>query len=174
MTQLKEHPPTTAGVVWRDWQKAAKDINDYSRSADRDLNPGSPSYEVGVIKHRPLRLLGLSSVLNNGVTYLKWPFHSSVVLTAAMSRFKRVVCVCAWKQKRVPKQRVLERDVWKRWSTQLSWLRRRRRGNASEGDTARQLSVWSITRIASARCCWTDVRWTSSWRLWFSIRKNYE
>lgn len=47
-----------------------------------------------MIKHRPLRLLGLSSVLNNGVTYLKWPFHSSVVLTAAMSRFKRVVCVC--------------------------------------------------------------------------------
>jgi len=73
-------------------------------------------YEVGVIKHQPLRLLGLSSVQNDGVTYLKFPFHSSVVLAAATIRFMRVVCVRAraWNQKRVPKQRVLERDVWKR------------------------------------------------------------
>jgi hypothetical protein len=55
-----------------------------------------------------------------------WPFHSPLVLSVILIHFNRVVCVL---------ERVLERDVWKRWLTRLSWLRRRRRrGNGCEGD----------------------------------------
>ena len=134
------------------------------------VNPGSRKYEVGVINHQPRRLLGLSSVLNGGVTYLKWPLHSSVVLSAAVSRFKRVLCV-----------RGSRKEFQSKGFSNGMFGRDDRRSCHGYGvvvvaTRAREillagLSVWSI---ASVGCCWTEVRGTSSLRLWFTIRNNYE